>query len=52
MEVYIEAHGFWDVIGEDEENQKKDKLALSAILSSIPESVIFEMDIRKSAREN
>ena len=52
MKVYLEAHGLWDVIIGDEENQKKDKLALSAILSSIHESVSFQMDIRKSAKEN
>ena len=52
MEVYLEAHGLWEVIGEDEENRKKDRLALSAILSLIPESASFQMDIMKSAKEN
>ena len=52
MEVYLEAHGLWEVIGWDEENRKKDRLALSAILSSIPESASFQMDIKKSAKEN
>ena len=33
MEVYLEAHGLWDVITGEEENQKKNWLALSAILS-------------------
>ena len=50
--MYLEAHGLWDVIGGDEENQKKDRLALSAIFSSIPESVSFQMDIKKLAKEN
>ena len=48
----LEAHGLWDVIAEEEENQKKDRLALSAILSSIPEFVSFQMDIKKSDKEN
>ena len=52
MEVYLEAHGLWEVIGGDEENRKKDRLALSVILSSIPESASFQMDIKKSAKEN
>ena len=45
MEVYLEVHGLWEVIGGDEENRKKYQLALSAILSSIPESASFQMDI-------
>ena len=41
MEVYLEAHGLWDVICGEEENWKKDRLAISAILSSILESISF-----------
>ena len=52
MEVYLEAHGLWEVIEGDEENQKKDRLVLSAILSSIPKSASFQMDIKKLAKEN
>ena len=52
MEVYLEAHGLWDVIGGDEENWKKDMLSVFVILCSIPESVSFLMDIKKSAKEN
>ena len=52
MEVYLEAHGLWEVIGGEEENRKKDRLALSAILSSIPESASFQMDIKKTTKEN
>ena len=52
MEVYLDAHGLWDVIEGNEENRKKDILALYAILSSIPESASFQMDIKKSAKEN
>ena len=52
IEVYLEVHGLREVIGGDEENRKKDRLALSAILSSIPESASFQMDIKKSAKEN
>ena len=52
MEVYLEALGLWEVIGGDEENRKKDILALSAILSSILESASFQVDIKKSTKEN
>ena len=52
IEVYLEVNGLREVIGGDEENRKKDRLALSAILSSIPESASFQMDIKKSAKEN
>ena len=52
MEVYLEAQGLWEVIGGDEENRKKDRLALSVILSWIAESASFQMDIKKSAKEN
>ena len=41
MELNLGAHGLWEVIEGDEENRKKDTLALSAILSSIPESASF-----------
>ena len=52
IEVYLEAHGLWEVIGGDEENRRKDRLGLSAILSSIPESASFQMEIKKLAKEN
>ena len=52
MEFYLEAHGLWEVIGGDDENRTKDRLALSAILSSILESASFQMDIKLSAKEN
>ena len=52
MEVYLEAQGLWEVIGGDEENRKKDRLVLYAILSSIHEFASFQMDIKKLAKEN
>ena len=36
MEVYLEAHGLWEVMNGTEKNQKKDLQALSAILNSFP----------------
>ena len=52
MEVYLEAHGLWEVITETETNQKKDRQALSAILNSILESLSFQWDFKKTAKEN
>ena len=52
MEVYVEAHGFWEVISRTETNQKKDRQALSAILNSVSESVSFQLDVKKTAKEN
>ena len=52
MEVYLEAHGLWDSITGTETNRKKDRQALSAILNFVSESVSFQLDIKKSAKEN
>ena len=52
MEVYLEAHGLWDSITGTETNRKKDRQALSAILNSVSESVSFQLDVKKSAKEN
>ena len=52
MEVYLEAHGLWDSITGTETNRKKDRQALSAILNSVSESVSFQFDVRKSAKDN
>ena len=52
MEVYLEAHGLWESITRTETNQKKDWQALSAILNSMSESVSFQLDVKKTAKEN
>ena len=52
MEVYLEAHGLWEVITGTETNQKKDQQALSAILNSVSESISFQLDVKKTAKEN
>ena len=52
MEVYLEAHGLWESITGTETNRKKDRQALSAILNSISESVSFQLDVKKTAKEN
>ena len=52
MEVYLEAHGLWEAITGTETNQKKDWQALSAILNSVSESISFQLDVKKTAKEN
>ena len=52
MEVYLEAHGLLESITETETNRKKDREALSAILNSISESVSFQLDVKKTEKEN
>ena len=52
MEVYLEAHGLWEAITGTETNRKKDSQALSAILNSVSESVSFQLDVKKTAKEN
>ena len=52
MEVYLEAHGLWEVITKIETNINKDWQALLAILNSISKSVRFQLDVKKTAKEN
>ena len=52
MEVYLEAHGLWESIMGTETNRKKDQQALSAILNSVSESVSFQLDVKKTTKEN
>ena len=52
MEVYLEPHGLWESITRTETNRKKDRQALSAILNSVSESVRFQLDVKKTAKEN
>ena len=52
MEVYLEAHRLWVVITGTETNQKKDRHAFSVILNSVSESVSFQLDVKKTAKEN
>ena len=52
MEVYLEAHELWEAITGTETNRKKDRQALSEILNSVSESVSFQLDVKKTAKEN
>ena len=52
MDVYLEAHGLWEAITGNETNEKKDRHALSGILNSASEFVRFQLDVKKTAKEN
>ena len=52
MEVYLEAHGLWEVITRTKINQKKNWQALSAILNSVSKSISFQLDVKKTTKEN
>ena len=52
MEVYLKAHRLWESITQTETNQKKDRQALSSILNSVSESVSFQLDVKKTAKDN
>ena len=52
MEVYMESHGLWEEITGTETNRKKDQQALSTILNSVSKCVSFQLDVKKTAKEN
>ena len=52
MEVYLEAQGLWEAITGTGTNRKKDRQALSTILNSVSESMSFQLDVKKTAKEN
>ena len=52
MAAHLDAQGLWETIAETETNRQKDRLALSAMLATIPESSSVQLDIKKSAKVN
>ena len=52
MEVYLEAHTLWESITGTEINRRKDRQALSTILNSVLESASFQLDVKKTVKEN
>ena len=51
MEVYLDSHDLWQaIIGESV--TKKDLLAISAIISAVPEDQLVILDAKKTAKEN
>ena len=52
MEVYLESHDLWLEITGENILKKKDRLALSAIISAVPKDILMILDAKKMAREN
>ena len=52
MEVYLESHDLWLAITGENIPKKKDRLALSAIISAVPEDTLMILDAKKTAKEN
>ena len=51
MEIYLDSHDIWQtIVGENV--AKKDCLALSAIISAVPEDQLVILDAKKTAKEN
>ena len=52
MEVYLESHDLWLAITGENVPKKKDRLALSSIISAVPEDILMILDTKKTAKEN
>ncbi|XP_078447122.1 uncharacterized protein LOC144716003 [Wolffia australiana] len=52
MEVYLDSHDLWQAIVGENVSKKKDRLALPAIISAVPEDLLVMLDAKKTAREN
>ena len=52
MEVYLDSHDLWQAIVGENVAKKKDRLALSAIISAVPEEQLVILDAKKTAKEN
>ena len=52
MEVYLGSHDLWQTIVGENPTKKKDRQALSAIMSGVPEELLGILDAKKTAKEN
>ena len=52
MEVYLDSHDLWQAIVGENVAKKKDRLALSAIISAVPEDQLVILDAKKTTKEN
>ena len=52
MEVYLDSHDLWQTIVGENPTKKKDRQALSAIMSGVPEELLGILDAKKTAKEN
>ena len=52
MEVYLDSHDLWQTIIGENPTKKKDRQALSVIMSGILEELLGILDAKKTAKEN
>ena len=52
MEVYLDSHDLWQTIFGENPTKKKDRQALSTIMSCVPEELLGILDAKKTAKEN
>ena len=52
MEVYLDSHDLWQTILGENPTKKKDRQALSAIISRVQEDLLEILDAKKTANEN
>ena len=52
MEVYFDSHNLWQTIVGENLTKKKDRQALSAIMSAIPKELLGILDAKNTAKEN
>ena len=52
MEVYLDSHDLWQTIIGENPTKKKDRQALLAIMSGVPEELLDILDAKRTAKEN
>ena len=52
MEVYLDSHDLWQTIASENPTKKKDRQALFAIMSGVPEVLLGILDAKKTAKAN
>ena len=52
MEVYLDSHDLWQTIVGQNPRKKKDRQALLAIMSDVPEDLLGILDAKKTTKEN
>ena len=52
MEVYLDSRVLWETVIGENVTKKKDRMALWAIISGIPEDMLGIHDAKKTAKEN
>ena len=52
MEVYLDSHDLWQTVINENITKKKDRMALSAIITGILEDMLGILDAKKTTKEN